>query len=471
MCIRDSPGASALRPASRGAAHPSQRPRRAISCHPVHRPSGRRRHRHLGRLQGGLVRQRSRRVGHRTLQDRTDSPAGAVAARRGGRVRHARLGRLVQHAAAARAHWQRAACRVRSGVLPHAAGSGAPSHGGWTHITKSPENSGRFTLQGTRLAALSIPTNLKGCLELERWSQSLGEVHAFGIEGTGSYGAGLSRSLLAKGHNVVEVTRPHRQLRYTQGKTDTLDAEGAARSVLSGQATARPKTHTGISEIIRHLKVARDTAVKSRSQAMVTLKTLIINAPADLRDVLDTIRGTVALVRHIAAFRPGEINNTMACAKAAMRALARRWLWLHVQIITHDKELERLVTARAPDMMTSHGIATLTVAEMLIVVGDDPTRIRSEAAFAKLCGVCPIPASSGKTHRSRLNRGGKRQANAALYRVAIVGMRSHEPTLAYVRKRTKDGKSKSEIIRCLKRYIVREIYSQPCVPKSAQSAA
>ena len=121
--------------------------------------------------------------------------------------------------------------------------------------------------------------------------------------------------------------------------------------------------------------------------------------------------------------------------------------------------------------MASHGIASLTVAEMLILVGDDPTRIRSEAAFAKLCGVCPIPASSGKTHRFRLNRGGNRQANAALYRVAIVRMRSHAATLAYVKKRTKDGKGKSEIIRCLKCYIVREIYSQLCVPKSAQIEA
>lgn len=325
--------------------------------------------------------------------------------------------------------------------------------------------------QGTRLAALSIPTNPKGYLELERWSRSFGSVLAFGIEGTGSYGAGLSRSLLAQGHNVIEVTRPNRQLRYTQGKTDSLDAEGAARSVLSGQATALPKTQTGSSEMIRHLKIARDTAVKSRSQAMVTLKTLVINAPADLRDVLDQIRGKVALIRHIAAFRPGDINTPLASAKAAMRALARRWLWLHEEIITHDKELERLVTERVPDLMMSHGIATLTVAEMLILVGDDPTRIRSAAAFAKLCGVCPIPASSGKTHRFRLNRGGNRQANAALYRVAIVRMRGHEPTIAYVKKRTRDGKSKSEIIRCLKRYIVREIYSQLCVPKPAQISA
>lgn len=325
--------------------------------------------------------------------------------------------------------------------------------------------------QGARLAALSITANTKGYTELERWSRSLGDVKAFGIEGTGSYGAGLSRSLQSQGHKVIEVCRPNRQLRYTQGKSDSLDAEGAARSVLNGQATARPKTQTGSSEMIRHLKIARDTAVKARSQAMVTLKTLIINAPADLRDVVDQIKGKVTLIRHIAGFRFGEINDTTASAKAAMRALARRWLVLHEEVRMHDKELERLVRERAPELLASHGIATLTVAEMLILVGDDPSRIRSEAALAKLCGVCPIPASSGKTHRFRLNRGGNRQANAALYRVAIVRMRGHEPTLAYVKKRTKDGKSKSEIIRCLKRYIVREIFSLLCRSKDPQPAA
>jgi transposase len=261
------------------------------------------------------------------------------------------------------------------------------------------------------------------------------------------------------------------QLRYTQGKTDSLDAEGAARSVLSGQANARPKTQTGSSEIIRHLKIARDTAVKSRSQALVTLKTLIINAPADLREVLHQIKDKIGLIRHIAGFRLGDILNTLASVKAALRALARRWLLLNDEILSHDKELERLVTERAPNLMQSHGIATMTVAEMLILVGDDPTRIRSEAAFAKLCGVCPIPASSGKTHRFRLNRGGNRQANAALYRVAIVRMCDLEPTLAYVKKRTKDGKRKSEIIRCLNRYIIRGIYSQLCVTQTIRIAA
>lgn len=255
-----------------------------------------------------------------------------------------------------------------------------------------------INMQGARLGALSIPANPKGYQELERWALSFGKVLAFGIEGTGSYGAGLSRALLARGHTVLEVTRPHRQLRYSQGKTDSLDAEGAARSVLAGQATAQAKTQIGSSEMIRHLKIARDTAVKSRSQAMVTLKTLIINAPAALREALDQVRGKVALIRHVAALRPGDIDNPMASAKLAMRALARRWLCLHEEIVAHDKQLERLVSTRAPELMMSHGIAALTVAEMLILVGDNPTSIRSEAAFAKLCGVCPIPASSGRQH-------------------------------------------------------------------------
>lgn len=279
--------------------------------------------------------------------------------------------------------------------------------------------------------------------------------------------SGLSRHLLAHGHKVVEVTRPNRQLRYQHGKTDSLDAVGAARSVLAGQAIAKPKTQTGSVEMIRHLKIARDNAVKSRSQAMVTLKTLIINAPATLRDTLDRISGKITLIQHIAALRPGALTSTKASAKSAMRALAQRWLTLHEEIQAHDKALEQLVAAKAPLLLASHGIATMTAAEMLILVGDDPTRIRSEAALAKLYGACPIPASSGKTNRFRLNRGGNRQANAALYRVAIVRMRNHPPTVAYVSKRKKEGKSNREIIRCLKRYIAREIFTKLCRPEAA----
>ena len=325
--------------------------------------------------------------------------------------------------------------------------------------------------QGARLDGMTIPTTRQGYCDLEAWASSLGQVKAFGIEGTGSYGAGVSRHLQAQGHTVLDVMRPNRQLRYLHGKSDSLDTESAARSVLNGQASAQAKSQTGSSEMIRHLKIARDSAVKAKSQAMVTLKTLIINSPAELRETVDQIRGPISLIRYIAALRPGEITSPSASAKAAMRAIARRWLALHGEIQTHEIELERLVRERAPQLMESHGISTLTVAEMLILVGDNPERIKSEAALAKLCGVCPIPASSGKTNRMRLNRDGNRQANAALYRVATVRMRDHETTKAYAARRTAEGKTRREIVRCIKRYIVREIYRHLCTPQNASNSA
>ncbi len=316
---------------------------------------------------------------------------------------------------------------------------------------------------GARLGGTTIPATRKGYRDLEAWASRLGQVKAFGIEGTGSYGAGLSRDLLAKGYNVVDVMRPNRQLRRLHGKSDSLDAESAARSVLNGQATASAKAQTGSAEMIRHLKIARDSAVKARSQAMITLKMLIINAPSELRDTLDVIKGRISLVRHIAALRPGDITSPTASAKAAMRAIARRWLTLHEEILAHDQELDRLVREKAPDLLKAHGISTITVAELLVLVGDNPERIKSEAALAKLCGVCPIPASSGKTNRMRLNRGENRQANAAIYRVAVVRMRDDERTKAYAARRISEGKTRREIVRCIKRYIVREVYRALCL--------
>jgi len=324
--------------------------------------------------------------------------------------------------------------------------------------------------QGARLGTMTIPTTRQGYRDLEAWASELGKIKAFGIEGTGSYGAALSRDLLVKGHTVLDVMRPNRQLRYLHGKSDSLDAESAARSVLNGQTSALAKTQTGSSEMIRHIKIARDSAVKAKSQAMITIKTLIINAPAELRDTLDQIKGPISLIRHIAALRPGEITSSTASAKASMRAIARRWLSLREEIQAHEVELERMACEKAPELMKSHGISTQTVAEMLILVGDNPERIKSEAALAKLCGVCPIPASSGKTNRMRLNRGGNRQANAALYRVAIVRMRDDEETKTYAARRTAEGKTRREIVRCIKRYIVREIYRHLCVSPSASSS-
>ena len=322
---------------------------------------------------------------------------------------------------------------------------------------------------GARLGTTTAPATLDGYRALDAWARGLGPVRAFGVEGTGSYGAGLSRFLREHGHAVLEVNRPDRQLRRRKGKNDAADAEGAARSVLSGQATALPKSGTGGAEMIRHLKVARDTAVKARTQAILTLKALIVGAPAGLREQLDPVQGKMALLRRCAALRPGPITSTTASAKAALRAIAHRWLALNAEIRGHDAQLEALTAACAPELIRAHGMAAGTAAEMLLLVGDNPERIRSEPAFAKLCGACPVPASSGKTTRHRLNRGGNRQANAALYRVVITRMRGHRPTLDYVRKRTAEGKAKAEIIRCLKRFVAREIYGYLCGGQKSQS--
>src|SRR3712207_3771972 len=265
---------------------------------------------------------------------------------------------------------------------------------------------------GARLGTITIPASRKGYQALEAWAQSFGPIRAYGVEGSGSDGAGLSRFLQASGNTVIEVNRPNRQLRHQHGKSDPLDAEGAARAVLSGQADAVPKTGTSSVEMIRHLKVARDTAVKSRTQAMITLKAIIVSAPAALREQLDGLAGKMALIRHLAALRPGALTSTTASAKAALRALARRWLALDAEIKALDGHLDALTAACAPTLMEAHGISTGTAAEMLILVGDNPDRFCSEAAFAKLCGACPIPASSGKMTRHRLNRGGNRQGGS-----------------------------------------------------------
>jgi transposase len=321
---------------------------------------------------------------------------------------------------------------------------------------------------GARLSAMNIPVSERGYRTLEAWARSLGPIRAFGVEGTGSYGAGLSRFLGEQGHAVLEVNRPNRQLRHQKGKSDPLDAESAARAVLSKQATARPKSGTSTVEMIRHLKVARDTAVKGRTQAMLTLKAIIVSAPSALREQLDHLTGKMTLIRHLAALRPGPITSTTASAKASLRAIACRWLALDEEIKSHDAHLGVLTTARAPKLVQAHGMGAGTAAAMLLLVGDNPERIRSEAAFAKLCGVCPIPASSGKTTRHRLNRGGDRQANAALHRVVVTRMRGHQPTLDYVQRRTREGKAKAEIIRCLKRFVAREIFGYLCAtPKPA----
>jgi transposase len=254
--------------------------------------------------------------------------------------------------------------------------------------------------------------------------------------------------------------RTDRRDRRLRGKSDTLDAENAARAVLAGHATAIPKTADGSVEMILTVKVAKDVAVKARTSAMITLKQVLVNAPPELREELQPLTKMV-LIRRCAALRPGPITTITAAVKHALRAIARRWIELHAEITAHEKVLTALTTAAAPDLTAAFAVGPDTAAEMLIVAGDNPDRIRSEPAFARLCGVAPIPASSGMTTRHRLNRGGHRQANAALYRVVIVRMQHHQPTQAYVARRTAEGKTKTkkEIIRCLKRLLARELWA------------
>ena len=314
---------------------------------------------------------------------------------------------------------------------------------------------------GGRIGERKIPATGAGYARLLRWSRGLGRVHAFGVEGTGSYGAGLARFLRRQGELVVEVGRPPRKgARRADGKSDPIDAEHAARQVLSGQATAEPKLANGGVEAIRLLKIARDTAVKAHSQALITLKATLVTADDELRSRLEPL-SAFQLVQKCSGFQPDALppSDPKAAMLHVLGSLARRWLQLHEEIKVHTRALEQLTARAAPRLVEAFGIGFDSAAELLVMAGDNPGRIKSEAALAKLCGVCPIPASSGKTHgRHRRNRGGNRQANAALHRVVIVRMRWHEPTRAYVARRTAEGRSKREIIRCLKRYVAREVY-------------
>ena len=311
---------------------------------------------------------------------------------------------------------------------------------------------------GRRLGSITVDTTAAGLRKLLRWGDELGELEAFGLEGTGCYGAGLARFLGSRGYLVVEVMRPNRQTRRRRGKSDLTDAEAAARAVLSGEANAVPKAGDDRVEMIRALRVARCTAMRARTQAINALRALIITAPPPLRDQVGGLSAP-QLVETCARLRPGDVASPLAATKLALRSLACRYQSLDAEVDGLDGELKRLTADAAPALQEVFGVGAEVASTLLCTAGDNPDRLRSEAAFARLCGVSPIEASSGKTVRHRLNRGGDRQANAALYRVVLVRLRWHQPTRDYVERRTKEGKSKSEIIRCLKRYVAREVFA------------
>jgi transposase len=311
---------------------------------------------------------------------------------------------------------------------------------------------------GRVLATTSIETTAAGYGQLVKWARGHGELRRAGVEGTGAYGAGLARALVAAGVEVHEVNRPNRQHRRRRGKSDPTDAEAAARAVLSGEVTAVAKTHDGIVESIRVLRVARRSALKARTQVANQIRDVILTAPERLRADLRGLT-TRARVERCANFRPDNGPGAVSGTKRALRHLARRYQHLTVELAELDADLKTLIEQAAPRTLAHHGVGVDVAGALIVTAGDNPDRLTSDAALAALCGASPVEASSGKVVRHRLNRGGDRRANNALWRISMVRMSTDPTTRAYVERRTKEGRSKKEIMRCLKRYIARELYN------------
>lgn len=310
------------------------------------------------------------------------------------------------------------------------------------------------------LGSRSFPTTRQGYRQMLAWMRSFGHLQRIGVEATGTYGAGLLRFMQRAGVEVLEVTTPDKHDRRKRGKNDDLDAQNAAHAAFAGKRTVTPKTRDGMIESLRVLKACRKTAVAARRIALQMIDNTIVCAPDDLRQTLrDMTR--MQLVRTLAAWRPDltDFRNVASAYRITLKSLGRRYLELHDEIADLDVMIGAIVDELAPDLVARNSIGHRTAAQLLLTAGDNAERLQSEASFAALCGVSPIPASSGKTIRHRLNRGGDRAANSALHIIAIGRLRTDPRTKTYMAKRTAEGHSKLEVIRVLKRYIAREVFS------------
>lgn len=314
-----------------------------------------------------------------------------------------------------------------------------------------------LTLTGGVVAHAAFPTTAAGYQQLVAWARSFGEVRRAGVEGTGSYGAALARHLHADRFTVLEVNRPNRSVRRRRGKSDAVDAENAARAVLAGEAAALPKSADGPVEMLRMFKVAKDSAIKARTQSINQLKALLVSADPAVRDRLAGL-SVPRLITACAALDPAAATDLTHAMLYTLKLLAERIQYLTREINELSQHIATAVEAAAPALLQQPGIGPDSAAVLLIAAGDNLHRLASEASFAALCGVSPLESSSGKSSRRRLNRGGDRQANAALYRITLSRLRWDPRTQDYLRKRTGDGKTRREIIRCLKRYIAREVH-------------
>ncbi len=313
---------------------------------------------------------------------------------------------------------------------------------------------------GTLLGTATFATTRAGYQALAGWLEQHGSVQAVGVEQTGSYGAGITRLLTNRGMVVVEVTLPDRAARRSHGKDDTLDAIAAAEAAWSGRRVQPAKHRDGVVEALRSLRVARTSAVQMRRQALQQLHSLVVSAPDDVREPLREL-SRMTLVRHCneLAPNPADAGLPSVAVQLALRSLAHRILDLGREIRILERHIEPLVRTHAAALLDLPGVGIETAAQLLITAGDNHDRLRSDASFAKLCGVAPLPASSGQTNRRhRLNRGGDRHANSALHTIAVTRLRICPKTRAYADRRRNEGLTTREILRCLKRYISREIY-------------
>jgi transposase len=311
---------------------------------------------------------------------------------------------------------------------------------------------------GGVLGVESFATTPAGYADLFGWLSAFGPVDRVGVEGTGAYGAGLARHLRGRGLVVVEVDRPNRQLRRRAGKSDVIDAIEAARAALSGRASGIAKSADGDVEAIRALLVARRSGRNVRIKYLNQIRHLGFTGPDELRERLRDVHRD-HLARTAALLRPTAGSDTVVyTTKLALQTLGRRVLALEADTERLDRHLELLVRRTAPDLLEVYGVGITTAAILLVAAGDNPHRLKSEAAFAHLCGVAPLLASSGKIDRHRLNPGGNRQANHALWRIVFTRMSSDQRTRKYVARRLAEGKTIREIMRVLKRYVARELY-------------
>ena len=309
--------------------------------------------------------------------------------------------------------------------------------------------------RGTLVGEERFPTTRQGYRQLESWARSLGDVLRVGVECSGSYGSGLTRHLLKNGFAVLEVTFPDKTVRRKRGKGDFVDAEMAAEAAFTGARTVTPKSRDGMVEALRMPRKTRSTAVAARRVALQMIRADVISAPEELRGMT-----RMQLIRHLVATRPDStgFRTPLGAAKIALKRLAKRYVDLDDEVSELDDMIDAILADAAPLLVQLKCVGAQSAAQLMVTVGDNPERLRSEASFAMLCGVAPVPVSSGMTYRHRLNRGGDRQANSAIRIIAIGRLRTDERTKEYVAKKMSEGHTKMEAVRCPKRYIAREVY-------------